>query len=233
MIEKLQWDSEKFQLEVGKFNAQTPEDLQQFTAAEKSAFDLIYIFCPPTLSKSESNWFSGQKLSLLDRRQNFTRKVSADEFIETDPHIQPVSELSDKLLDLTFQSGSHSRFKTDNRLDPGIFEMLYRTWITRSVNKEIAKEVFGYFEGDTLLGLITYGVKNNSGDIGLIAVDGSQRGKGLGKKLIHQVIARTQKDGFDSLTVATQGLNTGAIHFYQSCGFRVTDEMDVYHFWTS
>ncbi len=232
MIEKLSWDSEKFQLEIGKFQANEKEDLNRFLLSDKSAFDLIYIFCSPALSQSESDWFSNQNLSLLDRRQNFIRQVPDDERIETDPKIRPVSSLSDELLDLAFQSGTHSRFKTDKRLDPGIFKMLYRTWITRSVNKEIALEVFGYFEGETLVGLITYGIKNNAGDVGLISVDSSQRGKGLGKKLINRVIAQTQKDGLNTLTVATQGLNTGAIGFYQSCGFRVAGEVDVYHFWT-
>ncbi len=233
MIEKLSWDSEKFHLEIGKFHATEKEDLQWFLSADKSAFDLIYIFCSPALSKSESAWFSEHNLPLLDRRQNFIRQVPANEHIEIDSNIRSVSSLSDKLLDLAFQSGSHSRFKVDKRLEPGIFDMLYRTWITRSVNKEIALEVFGYFDGETLVGLITYGIKNNAGDIGLISVDSSQRGKGLGKRLINRVIAQTQKDGLQTLTVATQGLNTGAIAFYQSCGFRVSDEVDVYHFWTT
>lgn len=111
MIEKLQWDSEKFGLEIGKFQALDKQDLIRFSGMDKSDFDLIYIFCSPSLSESERAWFSEHKLSLLDRRQNFKRPVLANEKTETNPNIRPVSSISAKLLDLTFQSGSHSRLK--------------------------------------------------------------------------------------------------------------------------
>ncbi len=232
-IEKLDWDSSHFQLKVGKFSASKTADLQAFERLDKSAFDVIYIFCLPGFSEQEKVWFEKKELRLMDRKQVFAMDIPPEAASDEEPCIQSVDSLSESVLDLAFQSGVYSRFHVDKQFSPNIFKMLYSTWITRSVNREIAKEVFGYFENGKLLGFITYGHKNGSGDIGLLAVADGQRGKGIGKKLVKKVMEATRSDGFSSLQVATQGLNTNAISFYKNCGFEVAEELDIYHYWTS
>jgi dTDP-4-amino-4,6-dideoxy-D-galactose acyltransferase len=231
MIEQLSWDSNHFGLRVGRMNLANQADLEAFEIAPKSDFHLIYLYCSPAFSQAHAAWFKDKALSLMDRKQILAMKMSDFQGNANEVGLKEISEMSPKLLDLAFQSGIYSRFKIDTRFSPEIFELLYKTWVARSVSREIASHVFGYFEEENLLGFITYGPKNGAGDIGLLAVDDGQRGKGIGRKLVDRVISQTQADGFEQLTVATQGLNQNAIRFYQSCGFQVAEETDFYHYW--
>jgi dTDP-4-amino-4,6-dideoxy-D-galactose acyltransferase len=81
-------------------------------------------------------------------------------------------------------SGIYSRFHGDPRIGEEHFRTLYRIWVERSISGDIAEEVLIYGPPEAPLGVITLGVNNGRGSIGIIAVQESQRGKGIGKALV-------------------------------------------------
>ena len=57
-----------------------------------------------------------------------------------------------------------------------------------------------------------------------IAIDESQRGKGLGTKIIKKVIEKAKKKGFKRVVLDADLRNTGATKLYESLGFRKFNE---------
>lgn len=69
------------------------------------------------------------------------------------------------------------------------------------------------------------------GHIGLTGVDENYRGRGIGKKLITAAIEYFCKKSIKEIQVVTQGNNMAACKLYESCGFKVLDWIEFYHFW--
>jgi dTDP-4-amino-4,6-dideoxy-D-galactose acyltransferase len=84
---------------------------------------------------------------------------------------------------------------------------------------------------DRATGMITCGNKKGRGDIGLLAVDASQRGQGLGAKLVRGAQRWFVQNGFGVGQVVTQGSNRAACELYARCGYRVESVEYFYHIW--
>jgi dTDP-4-amino-4,6-dideoxy-D-galactose acyltransferase len=138
---------------------------------------------------------------------------------------------SEKLIDLALQSGIYSRFKTDPNFKNNEFEKLYTEWIIKSVKKELADEVFVSYSGIEEKGFVTAETKDNKGIIGLVAVDESERGKSIGKKLMNAALDYYYKRNIEIVEVATQKANEGACRFYKAIGFEIKSIVNVYHLW--
>lgn len=151
----------------------------------------------------------------------------------TDRHIISYTQknVTPALLELAWESGIYSRFNVDPNFKSNEYKHLYKTWIEKSVNKEIAKDVLVYMDEDIISGMITLGEKNKRGDIGLLAVSNVARGKGIGKKLMIAAENYFKEKGYDQLQVVTQGANKAALNLYQSCGYHIDDRTYFYHFW--
>jgi dTDP-4-amino-4,6-dideoxy-D-galactose acyltransferase len=112
-----------------------------------------------------------------------------------------------------------------------VFPQLYLTWIRRSVSHEIADEVLVSKAGGQLSGLVTLAVKDGLGEIGLVAVAESQRGRGLGRCLMVAAESNASARGAQALEVVTQGANAAACALYTARGFELAREEAVYHIW--
>lgn len=138
---------------------------------------------------------------------------------------------SAELYELAFESGHYSRFKQDRRFPSGIFENLYRCWIERSVNREIAEDVLVFEEKGRVEGMLTYQITPQSGRIGLIAVSPEVRHKGVASLLMREFETRMKQKGIQTVEVATQGKNFPACRFYEKQGFHVHTSINIYHLW--
>jgi dTDP-4-amino-4,6-dideoxy-D-galactose acyltransferase len=151
----------------------------------------------------------------------------------SDPRIsrydQPVPD--ENLVRLAVEAGVYSRFNTDERIGKQKFIELYTKWIEQSVSHAIAKEVLVCREDGVVCGMITLGEKDGSGNIGLVAVDASKRGSGLGIALIREAIRWFAAHGYREATVVTQGFNGPACRLYEKCGFTVASSEAYFHFW--
>jgi len=139
----------------------------------------------------------------------------------------PVAELEE----LAVLSGACSRFALDPRIPRDKVAALYRTWMNRSLAKEMASEVLVIREGSSVVGVVTLGEKNGRGDIGLIAVDAGHRGRRYGEKLVRAAQKWFIENGYARGQVVTQGKNLPACRLYAGCGYSVEKVEYFYHFW--
>ncbi|MBL7075641.1 ribosomal protein S18-alanine N-acetyltransferase [candidate division KSB1 bacterium] len=71
--------------------------------------------------------------------------------------------------------------------------------------------------------IVGYLVAHRTGEevyISNLAVKGYHRGRGLGLKLVHELLSRSRERGMDLVTLDVRESNDGAITFYERLGFQ-------------
>jgi dTDP-4-amino-4,6-dideoxy-D-galactose acyltransferase len=139
--------------------------------------------------------------------------------------------LTPALESLALASGAYSRFKIDPQIPQPVFDLLYRTWIRKSVTGELAERVFVARVQGIECGMVTVAKEGERGTIGLMAVAETERCRGIGRALVccarrHHLAMNRQ-----SIQVVTQQSNKPACTFYENVGFRVERIESEYHFW--
>lgn len=228
----LAWDSHFFSKKIGRIDV---ADEYIFLAknlenAFQQDYDLVYVFgSKDTAIPNEILVrFNGK---LVDRKITYTAQIK-DLRTKTTTKIKEFKQKNGSLLyDLAYLSGTHSRFKSDEGLGIENFKRLYREWIDKSVNHQIAEKVFVYEDNERIKAMVTLGVKENTATIGLIAVDETLQGKGVGMSLIDACVQFCKNGNIASLDVPTQLDNIQACRFYEKCGFSEKSVQNIYHFW--
>ncbi len=232
---KLEWDSRFFGYKIGAIytqNLRLNELEKIIIELREQDYRLAYCFADPYDEISNSSLKSVSGL-LVDQKITFSMGIDDADNLIMSTFIKPVRQnfASEKLKSLALQSGIYSRFKIDPNFDNDEFEKLYLEWIEKSVKKVIAEEVLVYYENDDEKGLITLGLKNNVGSIGLLAVDEKERGKSIGKKLVQAALVYFKERKIDNIEVVTQIENKSACGFYKSIGFETKSIVNIYHLW--
>lgn len=131
-------------------------------------------------------------------------------------------------------SHTDTRFFFDDRFTVKQCESLYETWIQSSV-EGFAQAVFVIEQSGRVAGYITCHVSKEAqeGSIGLIAVDASQQGKGLGRQLVAAAMDWFTARKVPRVSVVTQGRNVAAQRLYARCGFIPRNLELYYHRWFS
>lgn len=223
IVEKVIWDSIFFGYQVGKI---TIKNRDNFELNDFNNFDLIYIFSENKL-KNLTNY-------LVDEKVILNLHLTKDYSLVSDNSIYEFKDFSKfpQLLDLAFQSGVYSRFKKDENFVNNEFERLYIKWITNSVVDKKSLVVFIYELDNKILGFVTVDKKSDThASIGLIAVELNSRGQGIGVKLLDQAKNYLLKNGFQKLSLVTQGDNIPALKLYQKAGFYIEESSFTYHIW--
>lgn len=169
---------------------------------------------------------------------NGASKTSAHER----PTIRPytASTPSKALTELAIAAGKYSRFHVDPAFPHDKFEAMYRLWIERSVRGELADAVLVAAATCTdddeqaqrdPAGMITVAESGGVAQIGLIAVAGAMRGRGIGSALIDAAHGWMKTRGAVEARVVTQLTNLPACHLYQHAGYQLSRVQNVYHFW--
>ena len=235
LVQPLAWDTEFLGFPVARLSA-TGHPVAALTAAvadaRRAGYRLVYIVTDPghtaaaALARQTGAW-------LADRRLTFVRPLPApDPSAVVAPAIGATTAFTARLEALAWQSGEFSRFRLDKRLAPTVFRRLYSQWLRNSLTGEIARQVLTWRnDAGHELGLLTLGEKNNRADIGLLAVDATARGLGLGRQLVAAAQAQAAAWGYAELQVVTQRANAPAGRFYEKCGFALVREELVYHLW--
>lgn len=226
-IIQLKWDTDFFGYKVGKLLL-NDNNLDENLLINND-FKLIYLFSNEPLSedlvKKHNLFLSDEKIDLITNVSNLTyNKFENENLVE-------LNILDDNLLDLTFQSGHFSRFKIDSNFKNNEFETLYTAWIEQSISHENADKVIGFSINNKVVGFITFVLKNNMFDIGLIAVNEQHRSLKIGKQLLAFVFNYSLSKKVDFVTVTTQNKNQGALKFYLQNGFSINQTTYIYHLW--
>jgi len=231
---RLNWDSEFFGYPIAQINAVALENdsLHELINQAASSYKLIYLFTSPDDRISNDAALSANA-NLVDQKVTFRISLSTATGAIKDHHIIDYSldHPSQKLIDLSLQSGIYSRFKTDPNFRNHEFEKLYLAWIENSVNKKIADHTLVYVEDGNELGVVTAKLSPDIAQIGVIAVDEHTRGKSIGSKLMLHLMKILQEKKVPILDVATQLENNSACHFYQKLGFDINTVKNIYHIW--
>lgn len=230
----LEWDSDFFGYKVARLplNAlSTPSEIDRLMQSLKEhQIKLTYLIVPDSekqILESLKNKFSPITTNVV-----FSRPIAANDAYET----SDVSEYNqtfpdNELYQLALQAGHDSRYKLDTHFKNNEFERLYKLWIENSVNKSFADYTFVWRDKHKIKGFVTLKIKKEIGVIGLIAVDDTMRGKGIGKKLLNAVFSCLAQKQIKYCEVATQQENTGAVIFYKSAGFDVKSSDVYFHIW--
>jgi len=224
----LEWDSKFFNKQIAfidGFKATDRQISEEIDSFLRCGTDCIYLFTRRAVD------LPGYDIILADKKRVYVLNRPAYKELSYDPYIsQPIySGEPSELYDLAIQSGEHSRFRIDPHFSDDEFSNLYKKWIDNSVNEGFADFVLVALDPDPQ-GFITAKIKEGKVSIGLFATDRKHRSKGIGSRLIKEIINIAAKRGL-KVEVVTQADNKTACDFYERRGFRMSDEQYVYHIW--
>ena len=117
---------------------------------------------------------------------------------------------------------------------------MFDAWITNSVNRSMADEIFIAYDSTDVayaeeLGFVTVKKRGNTVNIGLLAVSEKARRRGIAYALLSRaMIWALEELGTDegaTVNVITQGNNMAACACYERFGFRKDILQEVFHVW--
>ena len=119
-------------------------------AIEKSPYDMVQLF-------SNKNLGSDFKYNPIDVKLTFSKKVATA--TTNNPCIKSVTkDLDGALVKLATQAGIYSRYKTDKNLQMK-YEDMYEIWMNKSIERELAAEVFAFQDENRINGMVTINKK--------------------------------------------------------------------------
>lgn len=170
----------------------------------------------------------GAEFRLMDVRVELARYAEGGEPIEG----IRVATNADTAALRSIASESHggTRFYADPNFSDDRCRVFYDTWIRRSLEGWAAGVLVADVD-DAPGGYVSCHLDGSTGSIGLIAVDESARGRGLGSDLSRAAVAWCAERGVDRMTVVTQGRNLPALRAFQRAGF-LPSSLDLwFHRW--
>ena len=231
-IEKLDWDSKFFNLEIGQLTLTKPGDLEGLIL--NTEFDLVYVNSSFSVGKFEKISYRGTKVDYekvlgLNAIELFDiidiKNVDSDYF----------SKFESELKELAHLSGHQSRFYLDPHFKKADFRKLYDKWLENALNKTHDNVFLVYHDEiqNKPIALLTGKINNIdlNARVGLFAVHESQQGKGLGKIMLNAFEKLAKTSSCHKITIPTQTENLGACRFYESSGYQALPTQIIYHLW--
>lgn len=231
MIESLKWDSDFFNLKVGKVYLTDKAALKEFEVEYNQCnFDFINVILAENeqLVRSFEETFG---IKPIENKVTYCFSLENSSNLSNLFKVEELNEFSNTLERLTIESGVESRYNKDPKIEKEFFEEMYKIWIQKSLTKELADVVYGIYLESQLAGFVTLSLKKEYAQIGLIAVDKSYRGKGIAKALLEKCIETARYFKKSSLHVVTQEQNQNACKLYESVGFKKLNSNPIFHLW--
>lgn len=230
-LRKLNWDSEFFETSVYSIEVNTTVSKDEIRKAIGDDQDiLLYVF----LKDDNANLHDQLVLQgalFFDTRIIYSKNLTLDNLCRANTEIREYQGVLDvRLQELAIRAGEYSRFRTDSRLKP-YFEGLYTAWIQNSLSGERADKVFVYEDKRGIVGLSTCCIEDSKGWTGLISVEASCQGKGVGRSLMSSNERYFMGKHVERSMVITQEDNLSACKFYESCGYEISQREFIYHWW--
>jgi GNAT superfamily N-acetyltransferase len=229
-LQELAWDSDHFGLKIGRAIGCSP-DTPQRAAGWALARDLDCVYLLADARDAETlRSAAAAGFRMVDIRVTLSADVAR---LDDEAGIR-VAVAGDipTLSRLAAQSHRNSRFYADGKFPADRCDALFAAWMERScIDRDFAGVVFVADVGGEPVAYITCSNNLGVGYIGLIAVDESHRGRGLGGLLLKQAHAWFHRQGASRVQVVTQGANTTALRMYERGGFYVDRVQLWFHWW--
>jgi dTDP-4-amino-4,6-dideoxy-D-galactose acyltransferase len=226
MIKKLEWDSNLFGYTVGQVNAKSRDDFDIAKFIENSKkFKLVYVISDFEISTKLN-------FKLVDKKVLFSKPIEFKEKSTKIVEYNSKKHSYKQLLALAYLSGSLSRFSLDSKFKNDEFKKLYKQWIDKSINKEVASKIFIRHINNRIAGFVTLKIKDSkTTQIGLIAVSELFQGQNIATNLINECEYISLKNQYSNIEVITQLDNIPAIKLYKRKKFKIKSIKYIYHFW--
>jgi len=251
-LSRLEWECEHFGFSVAQVCGADLDDAALVDILRQARATGVCLAVWPTAEGRHVDAricaeFAGR---LVDRKATFTRPLGGSPAAHSTDEVSgrqrptilryTAATASSALTDLAIAAGQYSRFRVDPAFPQDKFQAMYRLWIERSVRGELADAVLvaatgradhhGQAQCDPA-GMITLAESDGVAQIGLIAVAGAMRGRGIGSALIDAAHCWMQSRAAVEARVVTQLANLPACHLYERAGFQLSRVQNVYHFW--
>ena len=228
--EKLVWDSAFFGMRVDAVSVTGSDAAQSLLdCLQREVARLTYVFFEPQLAEGDDLRRILRAAGGLPYGTRALYRKTMDESCKSacSSSCRVVTK-TPALEALAYVSGGCSRFLRDPGLAPS-FRRLYGTWLDR----ELARgQVFVRPDAAAPKGMVTVSVTEaGCGKIGLMAVDASCRGTGVGTSLMQDAESWLRRRGVTVYEVVTQGENAGACALYEKCGFTRASTTEIWHVW--
>lgn len=231
---RLPWDSNHFGFPIGRLLPTSVSDAELLDAtrtADLSGIRCLYWLSDPDDSQVALGESAGFKV--VDVRVELAANVGSrapDRDEATTLREAGESDLV-ALKSLASRSHRNTRFYTDGSFPTDRADALYGTWIEKSF-KDPRQDVLTSGPVGEPSGYIAFGIsEDGNGEIGLVAVADSHRGKGLGSALVSSAVGRLARQGIDHVSVVTQGANQAAHRLYNALGFSERGRLVWLHRW--
>jgi dTDP-4-amino-4,6-dideoxy-D-galactose acyltransferase len=235
--ERLQWDSEFFGLPVasvagGRMDEETARRVIEWCS--KTGIRLLYFLADDHVPSWTAACAAGFRLvdvrvelALDGNRPRVSRTALASDVTLREARLEDL----DDLLPIASTVHSDSRFFADPAVPREKARDLFALWLRRSVDRTIADVVFAAAIDGHPVGYLSAKVEDGAGRIGLVGVDESARGRGVGLCLVQRAMAWFESRGAREVAVVTQGRNVMAQRLYQRCGFLTRSTRLWFHRW--
>jgi len=240
MIEKLVWDSDFFNLNIGKcdlINKVAPSDF--YNKAREDNYDLIYLI-------NHDKVLSGLEIKLYDvylmecmiiasipSPNSVISPIMSPTYANNFTTIESLTptELIE-CYNIAEQISSVSRFNNDKLIGINKTKELYRKWLdTFNMPNH---NLFIEKKDDKIIGmlLIKTDVENKTGEITLIGVDNNLKRGGIGNKLMNQAFAFWATKNVTTIKTTYSLQNKPSVNFHNKLGFtKIEDIKFIYHYY--
>jgi dTDP-4-amino-4,6-dideoxy-D-galactose acyltransferase len=230
---KLEWDSAFFDFPIAfavcdKVTLKDIDEIQK----ELSAFEKALCYL---ISKEPASSGLHPNLYPMPAKVTYSKQLGISDKRDTiHPQIFLLGnqfEVGEELLQLAYLSSQNSRFKVDSNFSTKDFQRLYKEWLQKSLDREIADEFYVYRKDNQFFGFLTLKFKVGISEIGLISVNQAYHGEGIGTKLIQAAISSSARNNCEKIIVSTQDINLQACAFYEKNNFSLEERAYFSHLW--
>lgn len=237
LIERLDWDSDFFGINIGKIVIINESDFDPETfkfQAINNKFNLVYI--QKTQSLLSNKIVKKANLELMDIQLTMSKIFNRNEYLHSDYDFK--TNLShDELFEcytISENIAIVSRFFREKLIGQDKTKALYRKWIDNTLNKQFSDGLFLTKDSSAISGLHIIKTDNEHkvGFCSLIGVSTDKIRSGIGKMLWEQSFGYWANETDIKICKVPFSLqNENSFNFHLKLGFNKIDEIKyIYHF---
>lgn len=235
-IELLNWDSEFFNLKIGKVNITEDNEFDWYRfkeTADSEKYDLIYVFKYKKMFPLEI--ILKAELDLVDIQLTMSRSYNKADYLNIPYDFR--TDLNEKekneCYTIAEETSIVSRFYKEKNIGVEKTKVLYRKWIDNALNKSFADGLLIIKnENNQITGIHIIKTELKTGKCSLIGVSSSGKGKGVGTKLWQQAFSYwANNSNIEKCIVPFSLYNSESFNFHLRMGFNKVEETKyIYHY---
>lgn len=235
----LEWDSSFFGRRIGRITGPRLTRIAADRAREwvgRESIECLYYLADSADAESVRA-AEDVGFRLVDVRVTLSRALAPDEWSPTDTPPDEIGPFTPEdvpaLRSIARTSHRDTRFYYDPHFPRERCDALYERWIEKSCAGHADAVLVARAQGHPVGYVACHLGPDDTGQIGLIALDATTRGQGLGERLVRASLCWFAGNEARRTTVATQGRNIHGLRLYEKLGFRTDSVQLWYHLWPS